>query len=130
MLNILKKYSLFAGGSALGAVVDYIVTLAAVRLFAIPPELALGLAMLISATAVFFWHGHVTFRVANQPQKFRRYLMFMAWSGVVFAMRAGLLVAFRTMGMPLTVALALAIVIASVINYLLSARVIFRQRQD
>lgn len=130
MLNMLKKYSLFASGSALGAVVDYIVTLAAVRLFAIPAELALGLAMLISATAVFFWHGHVTFRVADQPQKLRRYLMFMGWSGVVFAMRAALLSGFGYLGMPLTIALALAIGIASVINYLLSARLIFRQSRD
>lgn len=130
MLQTIRKYGLFAGGSALGAVVDYVVTLTAVRLLAIQPELALGLAMLISATAVFFWHGHVTFRVAGQPRKLRRYLMFMAWSGVVFAMRAGLLATFRMLGVPLSIALALAIGIASVINYLLSARVIFRAGRE
>ena len=124
---ILKKYGLFASGAALGALVDYGVTLAAVRLAGLTPSLALGLAMLISASAVFLWHDHVTFAAAGQPGKARRYLAFMAWSVVVFALRAGLLLVFGRMGMALPLALGLAILIASVINYLISSGLIFRR---
>lgn len=126
MLQALKRYALFIGGAALGAVVDYAVTLGLVQLAGISATLALCLAMLVSATAVFFWHDHVTFGAAQTPGKPRRYGVFMGWSGIVYLMRAGLLAGFAALGLALPVALALAIGIASVINYLLSSRVIFR----
>lgn len=124
-----KKYGIFAGGAALGALIDYLVTLGGVRLAGLSPSLALGLAMLISATAVFFWHDHVTFAAAGQPGRLRRYLAFMGWSLVVFLLRAVLLEIFGHFGMALPLALAAAILIASVINYLLSAALIFRGNQ-
>lgn len=128
MLRTLKRYGLFAGGSALGAVIDYASTLGAVRLLGLPPALALGLAMIASASGVFFWHDHITFAAAGMPGKARRYAVFMVWSGIVFLLRAGLLVAFQAAGMPLPLALGAAIVIASVVNYVLSSRAIFRPR--
>ncbi|WP_323718466.1 GtrA family protein [Paracoccus aminovorans] len=121
----LKKYGVFAGGAALGALVDYVVTLGAVRLGGLSPSLALGLAMLISASAVFLWHDHVTFAAANQPGRLQRYLAFMGWSLAVFLLRAGLLELFGHFGMALPLALAAAILIASVINYVISAALIF-----
>lgn len=124
-----NKYGVFAGGAALGALVDYGVTLGAVRLAGLSPSVALGLAMLISATAVFFWHEHVTFAAAGQPGRMRRYLVFMGWSLIVFLLRAGLLELFSRLGLALPLALAAAILIASVINYLISAALIFRGKQ-
>jgi len=121
----LRRYGMFAGGSALGAGVDYAVTLAATRLLGLAPELALGLAMLISATIVFFWHEHVTFGAAGQPGLRRRYLRFMAWSGLVFGLRAAILRGLIVLGLPLSLALAVAIGVVSVINYLISSRAIF-----
>ncbi|MFG6082035.1 GtrA family protein [Paracoccus litorisediminis] len=126
MIAQLKRYGVFAGGSAFGAVVDYIVTLVAVRALGISPETALALAMVFSATAVFFWHEHLTFGSKGQPGLSRRYILFMLWSVVVWGMRAGMLFLFRMAGMPLYAALALAIGIASVVNYILSSRAIFR----
>lgn len=128
MLRILRRYGLFAGGSALGAVVDYAVTLGAVGLFGLSSAVALGLAMLVSATGVFFWHEHITFGAAGTRGKSRRYAAFMLWSGVVFALRAAMLLGFQTLGLPLPVALAAAIAIASIINYMLSSWAIFRPR--
>lgn len=128
MLQALRRYGLFAGGSALGAVVDYAVTLGAVGLFGLPSTIALGLAMLVSATGVFFWHEHITFGAAGMRGKGRRYATFMLWSGVVFALRAAMLLGLQMLGLPLPVALAVAIGIASIINYMLSSRAIFRLR--
>lgn len=122
----LRKYTVFLGGSALGAVADYLVTLLGVRFLALSPELALSIAMIFSATAVFVWHEHITFSVAGTPGKLRRYLVFMAWSAVILALRAGLLFVMRKAGLPLWLALAVAIGVASVINYIISSRRIFR----
>lgn len=126
MPGFLKRFGLFAGGSALGALVDYLATLALTQLFGISPAFALGLAMLLSATGVFFWHEHVTFGVAGRLGQGRRYLVFMVWSGAVFLLRAGILLVLQKLGLALPVALGGAIVIASLINYLLSAYAIFR----
>lgn len=126
----LKKYGVFASGAALGALVDYVVSLGAVRLAGLSPSLALGLAMLISASAVFFWHDHVTFAAAGQPGRLRRYLSFMVWSVAVFLLRAAFLELFSRLGMALPLALAAAILIASVINYLISMALIFRRGRD
>lgn|GEM_PF-993488 len=124
-----NRYGIFAGGAALGALIDYLITLGGARLAGLPASLALGFAMLISATAVFFWHETVTFAAAGQPGRLRRYLAFMGWSLVVYLLRAVLLEIFRHFGMALPLALAVAILIASVINYLISAAVIFRGSQ-
>lgn len=129
MPGSLKQYGIFAGGSGIGAVIDYVVTLLAVRWLSLWPEAALGLAMLISATVVFFWHDHVTFAAARKPRRMRRYVRFMVWSAVVFGIRAVLLAVLRVLGVALPLALGAAILIASVINYVISDRAIFG-RQD
>jgi putative flippase GtrA len=122
----LRRYTVFLGGSALGAVADYAVTLTGVRLLGLSPEAALALAMIFSSMAVFLWHEHVTFTTAGAPGKPRRFVVFMGWSAVILALRAALLFVMRKAGVPVWLALALAIGIASVINYIISSRRIFR----
>ncbi|WP_170295198.1 GtrA family protein [Paracoccus aestuariivivens] len=129
MSSHLKKYGIFASGSAMGAVVDYAITMLAAKFLGMSPELALGLAMLFSATAVFFWHDHITFKSAGQSRLARKYLAFMLWSVLVYLLRAVLLVGFGMVGLPLSIALALSIGLASVVNYILSSRAIFRTQK-
>lgn len=121
---MLKRLGLFLGGSALGAVIDYAVTLGAVRLLGADPTLALGLAMILSASAVFAWHDRITFPGAR-GSRLTRYVRFMAWSALVFALRALLLALFLRAGLPLAVALALAIGVATVVNFAVSRALIF-----
>lgn len=85
--------------------------------------------MLVSATMVFFWHDNVTFAAVGQPKRLQRYLAFMGWSLLVYLLRAVLLEILRHVGTALPLALAIAILIASVINYLISAALIFRGNQ-
>lgn len=125
---MLKRFGLFAGGSAFGAVIDYVVTLAAVHLAGADPTVALGLAMIVSASAVFCYHDRITFPGAT-GHGLTRYALFMGWSALVFALRAVLLRLFLRLGLPLAAALLVAIGLASVINFAVSRAVIFAKAQ-
>lgn len=121
---MLKRFSLFASGSAIGAAIDYVVTLVATSWIKLDPAFALGLAMIISASVVFFFHDHITFQGAKS-NLVRRYAMFMGWSGLIYILRAFLLKAFLYTGLPLALALLVAIGLASIINFAISSAVIF-----
>lgn len=126
---MLKRYSLFAGGSAIGAAIDYAVTLAASTFLNLEPNIALGLAMLISASITFFFHDRVTFRDARDTMR-HRFFLFMLWSCFVFLIRTLLLYSGLCAGLPLAVALLLAIGLASIINFAMSSAVIFAKKQS
>ncbi|PZM09988.1 GtrA family protein [Rhizobium tubonense] len=124
---MLKRYSLFAGGSAIGATIDYTITLITSDLADLPPTIALGLAMILSASVTFFFHDRITFpeRVSVR----HRFFLFMLWSGLVFVMRTLLLKMGLYAGLPLAAALLLAIGLASMINFVVSSAVIFPTNQ-
>ncbi|WP_417414156.1 GtrA family protein [Hoeflea sp.] len=126
---MLRKFSLFASGSVIGAAIDYISTLALARWMDLDPAIALALTMIISATVVFRFHSRITFHEANDDL-LRRYLMFMAWSGLVFLLRALLLKLSLYAGLPLAAALLVAIGVASIINFAVSSAVIFAKKQS
>ena len=126
---MLRRLSLFAGGSVIGAVIDYVVTLALSRWANLDPAVALGLSMIISASVAFRFHSRITFDEAND-NLLRRYVLFMGWSTLVFFLRALLLKASLSAGLPLAIALLVAIGIASIINFTVSSAVIFAKRQS
>ena len=97
---MLRKFSLFASGSVIGAAIDYLATLALARWTSLDPAIALALTMIVSATVVFRFHSRITFHEAND-NLLRRYLLFMAWSGLVFLLRALLLKLSLYAGLPL-----------------------------
>lgn len=121
---MLKRFSLFASGSTIGAAIDYAVTLTATSWLGLDPAFALGLAMIISASVVFLFHIRVTFTEAS-GNLLRRYVLFMGWSGLIFMLRAFLLKAILYTGLPLALALLMAIGLASIINFAISSAVIF-----
>jgi putative flippase GtrA len=124
---MLKRYSLFAGGSAIGAAIDYSLTLAASVLVNLRPTIALGLAMIISASIIFFFHDRITFHDARDNVR-HRFFLFMLWACLIFLVRALLLRVGLYAGLPLAVALLLAIGLASVINFAVSSAVIFGKK--
>ncbi len=125
--GMLKRFPVFIGGSAMGAVIDYVVTLSASDVLHLPPTVALALAMVASGSLVFFFHDRVTFGRAK-GSLLRRYALFMGWTCLVFFLRALLLQAGLHIGVPLAVALILAIGLASVVNFAISSAVIFAKR--
>lgn len=126
---MLKRISLFASGSVIGASIDYVATLAISRWMNLDPAIALALSMVISASVVFRFHSRITFDEAND-NLLRRYVLFMGWSCLVFFLRALLLKASLYAGLPLAVALLVAIGLASIINFAMSSAVIFAKKQS
>lgn len=131
MLNsrMLKRYPLFVGGSAMGAAIDYVATLTSSAFLNIDPNVALALAMALSASITFFFHDRVTFRGARHSMQ-HRFLLFMLWSCFIYLIRALLLCAGLYAGLPLAIVLLLAIALASIINFAMSSTVIFAKKQS
>ncbi|QNQ64371.1 GtrA family protein [Brucella sp. 6810] len=119
-----KRFPIFVGGSAIGAVIDYVVTLSASNYINLYPAVALALAMLISGSVVFFFHIRITFQYSTH-KIFRQYALFMGWTCVIYFLRATMLQICLYTGLPLAVALILAIGLASVINFVISSVIIF-----
>ena len=124
---MLRRLSLFASGSVIGAVIDYVMTLGLSQWMKLDPAIALALAMIISASVVFRFHSRITFHEANDDL-LRRYILFMGWSALVFLLRALLLKAFLYAGLPLAAALLVAIGLAAIINFSMSSAVIFAKK--
>ena len=124
---MLKRLSLFASGSVIGAVIDYVMTLVLSQWMKLDPAIALALAMIISASVVFCFHSRITFDEANDDL-FRRYALFMGWSALIYGLRALLLKAFLYAGLPLSAALLIAIGLVAVKNYAMSSAVIYAKR--
>ncbi|WP_113722134.1 GtrA family protein, partial [Brucella neotomae] len=88
------------------------------------PPVALALAMLISGSVVFFFHIRITFQYSTH-KIFRQYALFMGWTCAIYFLRAAMLQICLYAGLPLAVALILAIGLASVINFVISSVIIF-----
>ncbi len=58
---MLKGISIFASGSLIGAVIDYVSTISLNNIFGVDPAVALGLSMILSSCIVFLFHRHITF---------------------------------------------------------------------
>ncbi|WP_176086470.1 GtrA family protein [Martelella sp. HB161492] len=119
-----KRYIVFGGGSLLGAVIDYLGTLALNDGFGLPPAVALGFMMIISATVVFYYHHRITFRTAGDAW-LRRYVRFMLLSALIFALRAVVLELLVACNLSVPLAVAAAIVLISVVNFAASSVFVF-----
>jgi len=120
---MLKRFPLFALGSAMGAFVDYVVTLSAISFLYLNPAVALALAMAISGSGVFFFHVHVTFQY-SAVKSFQQYVLFVAWTCLIFFLRAIFVQACLHIGLHLAVALIVAIGFVSIINFVISSVII------
>lgn len=124
---MLKRFPLFASGSAIGAAIDYLVTLFASHYLALFPAVALAIAMIISGSAVFFFHVRITYRDTT-GNLIRRYILFMSWTCLIFFLRAIVLQGCLYTGLPLAVALFIALAVVSIINFIISTVIIFAKK--
>lgn len=125
-----RRLIAFGGGSAIGAAIDYAITMLAVSRLSLPPAVGLALAMLISATAVFVYHEKVTFPGAKSLHLWSRYGRFMALAAAVFALRAGALHLLLATGLSLPVALGIAIIAVSLINFAAASLLVFPRKPE
>ncbi|WP_345774337.1 GtrA family protein [Brucella tritici] len=121
---MLKRFPLFVSGSAMGAVIDYVVTLTASDVLHFRPAVALALAMIISGSVVFFFHVRVTFKYSTE-KLLHCYILFMGWTCLIFLLRALLLQTCLHLGLRLAIALVIAICLVSIVNFAISSVVIF-----
>ncbi|MGB3899381.1 MAG: GtrA family protein [Mesorhizobium sp.] len=124
---MLKRISIFASGSLIGAVIDYVSTISLNNVFGVDPAVALGLSMTLSSCVVFLFHRHITFPEAHGNTAYR-FLLFIAVTLLVFLLRAVLLKAFLYAGLALAIALFLAIGLASLMNFVISSTVTFSKK--
>lgn len=122
--DFMKRYIVFGGGSLLGACIDYVGTLALNDALAIAPWVALGLVMFLSATVVFAYHERVTFRMAGEGWHWR-YCRFLLLAIGIFLLRAGVLNFLVSQNLSVSLAVAVAILLISVVNFVASSAFIF-----
>ncbi|OJU92606.1 MAG: hypothetical protein BGO06_19305 [Shinella sp. 65-6] len=118
--SILKNFLVFSGGSVVGAIIDYVVTLGANGLLGTPPSLALAASMMASGSIVFLYHDRITFRTSGTGWV-KRYVKFMMLTAIILALRVVVLELFIAAGLPVFIAVALAIGIVSVANFAASS---------
>lgn len=124
LIPSLRRYVTFGGGSAIGAVFDYLVTLLAHDLLGFSAGAGLAIAMAVSASVVFVYHERITFGTAGTPWR-ARYLRFLMLAVLVLVLRVLVLEALIYLGVPVALAIAGAIVIVSVANFGASSMFIF-----
>lgn len=128
ILQKLKQFIIFGGGSAIGAVIDYVLTLVLHDMLDLAPWLGLTLAMAVSSAVVFLYHEHITFKThGNQWQK--RFAKFMALTLVVLGLRIVVLDLLLACGLPVAFAVAIALAAVSVINFAASSTFVFIKRR-
>lgn len=124
---MLKRFPRFASGSAIGAVIDYIVTLCSSHYLNLYPSVALAIAMVISGSTVFFFHVRITYGDTT-GNLFRRYVLFMVWTCLIFFLRAIVLQGGLYTGLPLAVVLLIALAFVSILNFIISTVIIFAKK--
>ncbi|MDO6964388.1 GtrA family protein [Rhizobium alvei] len=124
LLAKLKSFIVFGGGSLLGAIIDYFITLSLHNHYGLSPGVALVLAMVVSSLVVFLYHDHITFRVAEKGALVR-YGRFALLTVLVFGLRFVVLNGLMAWGASTEIAVIVAIVAVSIINFGISSAFIF-----
>jgi putative flippase GtrA len=111
-----------------GGFVLQLSTLAAVEhWFAVPPGVSVSVAVLAAVSHNFFWHERVTWPGQQRTGRARRWLSFNLSNGLVSLLTNLVLTTAVTTatGAPLVVANVVAVVLASMVNFWISDRLVF-----
>jgi putative flippase GtrA len=99
-----------------------------VRWAGVSAGVALTLAVMAAVSHNFVWHEHFTWADRPREQRFRRWLSFHVSTGVISVLtNLGVTILVMTAtGLPVVPANVIAVVIASVANFWINDRLIFR----
>ena len=94
------------------------------------PAVAIVVAVLVAISHNFLWHEQVTWPGLPRDKRLRRWLSFHLTNGAVSIVTNVVVttVVMKSVGAPLLAANAIAVATASLANFLVSDRFIFKQR--
>jgi len=121
----LSQYFVFLTGSGLGAVIDYVLTLGLLYGLNIEIKTALALAMCISVIVVFFFHHRFTFAPSKEVMLKELLVRYIALAVIIYGFRA-LFLRLTEDIVPVSIQLALSFCAASILNFAVSKRLIFK----
>ena len=129
MRHHLTKFIIFGGGSTLGAAIDYILTLTLHSVVGLSPSISLALSMVVSSCIVFIYHERITFRTFGQHWQ-SRYAKFILLTLVVLGLRIIVLDILLNYDLAVPLAVAIALVVVSIVNFAVSSTFVFLRRHD
>jgi putative flippase GtrA len=93
-----------------------------------PTALSVAIAVFVAVSHNFMWHERFTWRDRPRQERARRWLSFNAASGVLSLItNIGLTLAvIRVTGLPVVASNVIAVMSASLLNFLIADRVVFR----
>ena len=95
-----------------------------------PLAIAVTLAVAAAATHNFAWHEHVTWPGQPATRRWQRWMAFLGTNGLIsIATNVAVTAGVSALGAPILLANALAVAVASTANFLVSDRLVFRQRE-
>ena len=95
-----------------------------------PLAIAVTLAVVAAATHNFVWHERVTWPGQPAAHRRQRWMTFLGTTGLIsIATNVAVTTGVSALGVPVLVANALAVAIASTANFLVSDRLVFHQRE-
>lgn len=94
----------------------------------LPASVSVAIAVLVAVTHNFLWHERYTWRDRPRSERTRRWLSFNASTGVVSLItNVGITMIVMTLtGLPVLPANIIAVVSASLLNFVISDRLVFR----
>ena len=96
----------------------------------LPLGLAVTLAVVAAATHNFAWHERVTWPGQPAARRWQRWMAFLGTNGLVsIATNVAVTTGVTGVGVPVLVANALAVAVASTANFLVSDRVVFDREE-
>lgn len=127
ILKLLRQFVVFGGGSVIGAIIDYVLTLVLHDRLGLAPWLGLTLAMAVSSTVVFIYHERITFGTHGRQWQ-NRYLRFMILTLIVLGLRIVTLDLLLDCGLSVYLAVALTLALVSIVNFAVSSTFVFIKR--
>lgn len=95
-----------------------------------PLAIAVTLAVVAAATHNFIWHERVTWPGQPPTRRWQRWMAFLGTTGLIsIATNVAVTTGVSALGVPVLVANALAVAVASTANFLVSDRLVFHQRE-
>jgi len=125
----MKRFSVFASISLIGAVIDFILAYSLLQLLNAPGWAALAAAMTVSASVVYLLHARITFadRVGGATSG-KGWAGFLAITVAVYLGRLAVFEALIALETPVALALAIALVASALATFTLSNTLIFKAR--
>jgi putative flippase GtrA len=113
-----------------GFLVQMLTLAVAADVLRLRPGLAVSIAVFVAVTHNFFWHEYVTWPGLRHEGRFRRWLSFNLSNGLVSLVTnlAVTTTIVEATGIPLLAGNALAVLTASVVNFLVSDHYIFNRQ--